>query len=255
MTYTRRVEFAETDAAGMVHFSMFFRYMEEAEHAAWRAAGLNIWESGEGLSWPRIAAQCDFKSPLKFQDEFEVRSAIARHHAQHDHMVARAGAGRCHCRFGIGDGSVRAEECRRLYEVGTRSRAGNCLRAIHFQTDRAVIAIRTTITTLIPSATQRILQRDEAEADHEQIFDQAQDPVAERLRRGVGRHAGAGLGDMTARRDHAAQQARSTPCSVGDASPSDATAITAPPIGRISVWTESQIESTQGILSATNSIA
>ena len=76
MTYTRRVEFAETDAAGMVHFSMFFRYMEEAEHAAWRAAGLNIWESGEGLSWPRIAAQCDFKSPLKFQDEFEVRSTI-----------------------------------------------------------------------------------------------------------------------------------------------------------------------------------
>ena len=76
MTYTRRVEFAETDGAGMVHFSMFFRYMEEAEHAAWRAAGLNIWESGEGLSWPRISARCDFKSPLKFQDEFEVRSEI-----------------------------------------------------------------------------------------------------------------------------------------------------------------------------------
>ena len=74
--YPRRVEFAETDAAGMVHFSMFFRYMEEAEHAAWRAAGLNIWKSGEGLSWPRISARCDFKSPLKFQDEFEVRSAI-----------------------------------------------------------------------------------------------------------------------------------------------------------------------------------
>jgi YbgC/YbaW family acyl-CoA thioester hydrolase len=60
----------------MVHFSMFFRYMEEAEHAAWRAAGLNIWESGEGLSWPRISARCDFKSPLKFQDEFEVLSEI-----------------------------------------------------------------------------------------------------------------------------------------------------------------------------------
>ena len=29
----RRVEFSETDAAGIVHFSNFFRYMEGAEHA------------------------------------------------------------------------------------------------------------------------------------------------------------------------------------------------------------------------------
>ena len=35
----RRVLFYETDAAGIVHFSWFFRYMEEAEHALWREAG------------------------------------------------------------------------------------------------------------------------------------------------------------------------------------------------------------------------
>lgn len=90
--YRRRVEFAETDAAGMVHFSMFFRYMEEAEHALWRAAGLNIWESGEHLSWPRISASCDFKSPLKFQDEFEVRTEIAsasRSTIQWSHTLVR----------------------------------------------------------------------------------------------------------------------------------------------------------------------
>ena len=39
---TRRVQFYETDAAGIVHFSWFFRYMEEAEHALWREAGLSI---------------------------------------------------------------------------------------------------------------------------------------------------------------------------------------------------------------------
>ena len=55
--YRRRVEFAETDAAGMVHFSVFFRYMEEAEHAAWRAAGLDIFEGHEEQSWPRISAR------------------------------------------------------------------------------------------------------------------------------------------------------------------------------------------------------
>lgn len=40
--YPRRVQFAETDLAGMVHFANFFRYMEEAEHALWRAAGMSI---------------------------------------------------------------------------------------------------------------------------------------------------------------------------------------------------------------------
>jgi YbgC/YbaW family acyl-CoA thioester hydrolase len=75
--YRRRVQFAETDAAGIVHFSVFFRYMEEAEHAVWRNSGLDILNAGPNLSWPRISAQCDFKAPLKFQDEFEVRTEIA----------------------------------------------------------------------------------------------------------------------------------------------------------------------------------
>ena len=84
----------------MVHFSMFFRYMEESEHAFWRAAGLNIWESGENLSWPRISATFDFKAPLKFQDEFEVHTeigAVTRSTIQWNHTVKRgdviAGAG------------------------------------------------------------------------------------------------------------------------------------------------------------------
>lgn len=75
--YQRRVHFAETDAAGIVHFSIFFRYMEEAEHAVWRAAGLDIFADHEQQSWPRIATQFDFKAPLKFQDEFEVHTEIA----------------------------------------------------------------------------------------------------------------------------------------------------------------------------------
>lgn len=77
VTYRRRVEFAETDAARMVHFSVFFRYMEEAEHAMWRLAGLNIYQPASGHTWPRIAAQFDFKAPLQFQDEFEIRTEIA----------------------------------------------------------------------------------------------------------------------------------------------------------------------------------
>jgi acyl-CoA thioester hydrolase len=70
--YRRRVQFAETDLAGIVHFSWMFRYMEEAEHAAWRAAGLSIAGKNSDLSWPRVAASFDFRSPLRFEDEFEV---------------------------------------------------------------------------------------------------------------------------------------------------------------------------------------
>ena len=76
--YKRRVEFAETDMAGIVHFSMYFRYMEEAEHALWRAAGLSIATPGAPVGWPRVSAACDFKAPLHFEDEFEVTVDIAR---------------------------------------------------------------------------------------------------------------------------------------------------------------------------------
>ena len=76
-TYDRRVQFAETDLAGLVHFSWMFRYMEEAEHALWRAAGLSIADRANDLAWPRGAAAFDFRHPLRFEEEFEVRIRIA----------------------------------------------------------------------------------------------------------------------------------------------------------------------------------
>ena len=38
----RRVEFRDTDAAGIVHFSAFFFWMESAEHELLRAAGVDV---------------------------------------------------------------------------------------------------------------------------------------------------------------------------------------------------------------------
>ena len=73
----RRVQFHETDTAGIVHFSWFYRYMEEAEHALWRAAGLSIAPPDAGVGFPRVAASFDFHRPLRFEDEFEVRIRIA----------------------------------------------------------------------------------------------------------------------------------------------------------------------------------
>ena len=73
----RRVQFHETDTAGIVHFSWFYRYMEEAEHALWRAAGLSIAPPDAEVGFPRVAASFDFHRPLRFEDEFEVRIRIA----------------------------------------------------------------------------------------------------------------------------------------------------------------------------------
>jgi YbgC/YbaW family acyl-CoA thioester hydrolase len=74
---TRRVQFHETDLAGLVHFSVFFRYMEEAEHALWRAAGLSIHPPGTEFGFPRRAASFEFHRALRFEEEFEVLIRVA----------------------------------------------------------------------------------------------------------------------------------------------------------------------------------
>ena len=73
----RRVLFYETDTAGIVHFSWFYRYMEEAEHALWRDAGLSIAPRGATIGFPRVSASFDFHRPLYFEDEFEVALDVA----------------------------------------------------------------------------------------------------------------------------------------------------------------------------------
>ncbi len=54
-----------------MHFSVYFRYMEEAEHALWRAAGLSIHDRDSGFGWPRVHASFDYHRPLRFEEEFE----------------------------------------------------------------------------------------------------------------------------------------------------------------------------------------
>jgi len=75
----RRVEFAETDMAGIMHYSNFFRFMETAEHGFFRSLGLSIVTSNTDppVGWPRVRAQCDFKSPLRFEDEVEIHLLVS----------------------------------------------------------------------------------------------------------------------------------------------------------------------------------
>ena len=80
-TTTRRVEFAETDAAGIAHFANFFRYMEETEHEFFRSLGLRIMSEGkEGalISWPRVSVSCSFEAPAYHEDVLEIRLDVVR---------------------------------------------------------------------------------------------------------------------------------------------------------------------------------
>ena len=76
----RRVQFAETDMAGIVHFANYFRWMEEVEHAFFRSLGLSIAMTHEGvkLGWPRVNVGCEFFSPLRFEDEAELRLRLTK---------------------------------------------------------------------------------------------------------------------------------------------------------------------------------
>jgi YbgC/YbaW family acyl-CoA thioester hydrolase len=72
------VEFFETDMAGIMHFSNFFRFMEAAEHAFFRSLGISIHTTGFGepLGWPRVHADCDFRHPLRFEDVVEINLLV-----------------------------------------------------------------------------------------------------------------------------------------------------------------------------------
>ena len=77
---TRRVEFVDTDMAGMAHFSNFFRWMEAAEVEFLRALGLSValeWE-GQKISFPRVAASCDYRRPALFEEVIDIAVSVQK---------------------------------------------------------------------------------------------------------------------------------------------------------------------------------
>jgi acyl-CoA thioester hydrolase len=81
---TRRVEFSETDMAGIVHFANFFRYMEQAEHAFYRSLGASVIMNDQNppLGFPRVHAECDYRRPIRFEDMIEVHLLVREKRAK-----------------------------------------------------------------------------------------------------------------------------------------------------------------------------
>jgi acyl-CoA thioester hydrolase len=79
-TTHRKIEFADTDMGGIVHFSRYFVFMETAEHLFLNELGTSVVLEHEGhtIGWPRVMASCEYKSPARFGDELEIRVRVRR---------------------------------------------------------------------------------------------------------------------------------------------------------------------------------
>lgn len=73
-TITRRVEFSDTDMAGIAHFSRFFLWMEQAEHEFLEKRGLTVVfeQDGEKHGFPRVSASCDYLKPVRYRDVLHI---------------------------------------------------------------------------------------------------------------------------------------------------------------------------------------
>ena len=76
----RTIEFSDTDMAGIVHFTRFFVFMESVEHEFLRSLGTSVSTTIDGneIGWPRLAASCEYLSPLRFEDEVDIILSVIK---------------------------------------------------------------------------------------------------------------------------------------------------------------------------------
>jgi acyl-CoA thioesterase FadM len=70
----RRIEWIDTDAAGIYHWTTAFRLAEAAEAALHTALGIADFTFG---ATPRLAVSASFSRPLRFNDPVDVELAVA----------------------------------------------------------------------------------------------------------------------------------------------------------------------------------
>jgi YbgC/YbaW family acyl-CoA thioester hydrolase len=64
----------DTDVAGVMHYSNFFRYFEACEEEFYRSLGATLTHLKENykIMLPRVEAHCEYKAACKFDDLIEV---------------------------------------------------------------------------------------------------------------------------------------------------------------------------------------
>jgi YbgC/YbaW family acyl-CoA thioester hydrolase len=76
----RKVEFADADMGGIVHFARYLVFMETAEHELLERAGFPMGTriDGKTVLWPRVAAALEYKSPARFGDVLDIHVEVMR---------------------------------------------------------------------------------------------------------------------------------------------------------------------------------
>ena len=80
LTVNRKVEFSDTDMAGIVHFSRLIVFMENAEHAFIEALGGSVAMEHDGMhiGWPRVAVEAQFKAPARFNEHVDITVRVLK---------------------------------------------------------------------------------------------------------------------------------------------------------------------------------
>lgn len=78
MDYPFEVKWGDTDAAGIVFFPNFYKWMNEATHHFFKKIGHDCATllREEKISVPLLEAKCQFKTPLFFEDQVTIHSTI-----------------------------------------------------------------------------------------------------------------------------------------------------------------------------------
>lgn len=78
-TYTRQVQYYETDKMKIVHHSNYIRYFEEARSNFMKQIGCDIRNiESNGIVIPNVDAYAKYIKPLRFFDEFIVETRLVK---------------------------------------------------------------------------------------------------------------------------------------------------------------------------------
>ena len=76
--FTRRMRWADVDAAGILHFPRIFEIVEEAEIELLRQIGFSMFETLKDFDFPRVRIECDFKKMIPLDAEFRLYLTIGK---------------------------------------------------------------------------------------------------------------------------------------------------------------------------------
>jgi len=96
-TERMRVQWVDTDASGLIHYTAALRYFEVPEHALMRRAFAGA-GSDRGFMLPRVHVEADYAAPLRYPDEFDCCArveAVGASSVTYGYTIVRADGTTC----------------------------------------------------------------------------------------------------------------------------------------------------------------